>query len=58
MSIPEVADVEVAMSTKSATITPKPGKTVSREGVAAVLEKAGYGVTSFTTNGGPPPAGT
>lgn len=58
MSIPEVANVEVAFSSKTATITPKPGKTVSREGVAAALKEAGYGVTSFTTSGAPAPAGT
>jgi hypothetical protein len=58
MSIPEVAEVEVTVSTKTATITTKPGTTVSREGVTAVLEKAGYGVTSFAPNGTSPPTGT
>ena len=58
MSIPEVVAVDIAFNTKLATITTKPGKAISRDAVAAVLEGAGYGVTSFTAASAAPNTGT
>ena len=58
MSIPEVATVDIMFSTKIATITTKPGKAISRDAVAAALEGAGYGVTSFTAASAAPNSGT
>jgi len=45
--LPDVANVEVNFQDKTATVTAKPNKTISRETVETALKTAGYGVTAF-----------
>lgn len=58
MNMPDVADVQINFEDKTATVTSKPGKAISREQFEAALKSAGYGVTAFTAAGQPPAAGT
>jgi len=57
MTLPAVADAEIDFDRKTATVTARPGLSLSRAGVAEALERAGYGVTTFETlsAGGPSP---
>jgi hypothetical protein len=43
-----VAAVDVNFEQKTATVTARPGRTVSRDTVEQALGAAGYGVTSLT----------
>jgi hypothetical protein len=46
--MPDVANVEINFDAKTATVTAKADKTISRESVETALKGAGYGVTDFS----------
>jgi hypothetical protein len=46
--LPDVAGVDINFAAKTATVTAKPDKTISRATVETALKTAGYGVTDFS----------
>lgn len=50
--------MEVNFNDKTATVTAKPNKTISRETVETALKGAGYGVTTFSEAKPSLPAGS
>jgi hypothetical protein len=45
--LPDVEKVDINFDEKTATVTAKPNKTISRQTVETALKTAGYGVTDF-----------
>lgn len=45
--MPEVAEVAIDFDARTATVTSKPGMTVTREAIEAALRPGGYGVERF-----------
>lgn len=52
-----VAEVAIDFDARTATITCKPGMTVTREAIEAALRPDGYGVERFAVAPPPPAAG-
>jgi hypothetical protein len=56
--LPDVDAVEVNFQAKTATVTTKPNRTISRDAVESALKAAGYGVTTFDEVQSAAPAGS